>query len=718
MAIGISISITQNSQNIANNTSNVTVTVTAAWTYGSYNTYQQSGVLTIDGTQYSFTSSFNENATTSGSQELYTKTVDVSHNSDGTKTLSCTASYISGVSSGTVTASAANVLSTIARASSATAADGTLGAEHTITVHPTNSTFKHKIYYVFNGVTKYIAGSSSTYMSGTSVVWTPPLELAVKNTTGTSLSFWFNLQTYTSGGTLVGTVSPQITLAIPSSVKPSCTIAVKDANGLEDQYGNPIKGLSELAVTITPTTSYGADIAAYKATVDGVSYTTASFITSVLKSSGTLKISATVTDKRGRSGSVSSTKTVLDYTAPAVKSLTVKRCNQDGTENMQGAYIMATFSGTVTALNNKNSAQYTLRYKKTSASTYTSVSFSALSGSYVVADQTYIFAADTGSAYDVELAISDNFNTSTRKTSASTAFAIMHFNAAGKGVAIGKVSESDCLEVAMDAKFTGDISVGDVPLLNYIKSAYSNATTSAAGLMSAADKSKLAGTATVGYGTCSTSASTAAKSVTCSGFTLSTGSRVSVKFTYSNTNTSATLNVNGTGAKSIRTGSAVETIKTYTWPAGATVEFCYNGTYWVICAPISGTWTPTVKFGNTNATSYVYQDGHYSKIGNMVTLSFRIRCTAPTTGEIAISGFASTCGNAEPSYSGGGVFLPIFPYSSNYAGFIGFQMSSATTISPIVASATADSFGIYSATGQGVSGASVYLYGTIAYLIA
>ena len=37
MAVKITISIDQNSQSISANTSNVTVTVRASWTYGSYN---------------------------------------------------------------------------------------------------------------------------------------------------------------------------------------------------------------------------------------------------------------------------------------------------------------------------------------------------------------------------------------------------------------------------------------------------------------------------------------------------------------------------------------------------------------------------------------------------------------------------------------------------------------------------------------------------------
>lgn len=58
------------------------------------------------------------------------------------------------------------------------------------------------------------------------------------------------------------------------------------------------------------------------------------------------------------------------------------------------------------------------------------------------------------------------------------------------------------------------------------------------------------------YGTCSTAAATAAKvaTLTNSGadnFDLSTGVTIHIKFTYSNTATSPTLNVNGTGAKAI-----------------------------------------------------------------------------------------------------------------------------------------------------------------------
>ena len=122
MAVKLSLSCTQNSQSVANNTSNVTVKATASWTWGSWNEYKKPGYVIIDGTKYSFTSNFNPNATTTGSQVIFTKTVDVKHNADGSKTLAYSGSYTTGVSSGTITASGSKVLTTIPRQANLTAA--------------------------------------------------------------------------------------------------------------------------------------------------------------------------------------------------------------------------------------------------------------------------------------------------------------------------------------------------------------------------------------------------------------------------------------------------------------------------------------------------------------------------------------------------------------------------------------------------------------------
>ena len=84
------------------------------------------------------------------------------------------------------------------------------------------------------------------------------------------------------------------------------------------------------------------------------------------------------------------------------------------------------------------------------------------------------------------------------------------------------------------------------------------------------------------FGTCGTAAATAAKtvSVTSGTFALEAGSRVTVKFTYTNTADSPTLNVNSTGAKNIfHRGAQITTGANKGLLIGA-VDFVYDGTQW------------------------------------------------------------------------------------------------------------------------------------------
>ena len=95
------------------------------------------------------------------------------------------------------------------------------------------------------------------------------------------------------------------------------------------------------------------------------------------------------------------------------------------------------------------------------------------------------------------------------------------------------------------------------------------------------------------YAVCNTSGSAVAKTVSITNFKLVTGVRVFIKFTYAHDSTTkATLNVNSTGAKSIRYkgygvfkgyngGSNSDKQYPNTWEAGEIVEFIYDGTEWV-----------------------------------------------------------------------------------------------------------------------------------------
>lgn len=96
------------------------------------------------------------------------------------------------------------------------------------------------------------------------------------------------------------------------------------------------------------------------------------------------------------------------------------------------------------------------------------------------------------------------------------------------------------------------------------------------------------GGATQYYGTCATAAGTAAKVVTCPGFVLVAGARISVKFTNGSTSSSImTLNVNSTGAKYCGVYLYSGTWQTYAnrCEKNEVLEFIYDGTYWVTLTP-------------------------------------------------------------------------------------------------------------------------------------
>lgn len=328
MAVTLTIDIKLNSQSIANNTSNVTVNVNAKWTNGSYNQLQKSGWLQIDGTKYNFTSPFNYNRKTSGVETLFTKTVDVKHDSDGTKTLVCKASYDRS-SSETIGASVPDYeLPTIPRKSTLSVGDGKLGVPQTLTVTEQASSFTHTITAKCGSASAVTICTKST---NNSISFTPPLSWASQNTTGESVSVVYTITTY-NGSTSVGSNTYTKKCSIPSSVVPNCTVSVTDITGTSDIDGinGYVKGVSKLKVVITPDLSnnYGAGVKSYRTTIDGRTYTTATFTTDVLSKSGTLPLTVTVTDTRGRGLRQSVNIPVHDYSPPVVSKLTVHRCSK------------------------------------------------------------------------------------------------------------------------------------------------------------------------------------------------------------------------------------------------------------------------------------------------------------------------------------------------------------------------------------------------------
>ncbi len=433
------------SQSVANNTSTVTAKVQLVSTGSSYtinSSASKSGSLTINGTKYtfSFTASLSGNQT----KTLFTKTVTVAHNANGSKTCSFSATCginvtLSGTYYGNVTASGSGVFNTIARASTISSVTSSVSVNGTnaVTVNITRaaSSFTHTVVFSFGSYSK------TTEDVGTSTSYAIPQSWLNAIPNATSGTAKVTVTTY-SGSTKIGSaVSKDFTITVPATVVPTFgSVAVADTTTNQTTFGNMVQSKSKPKFTITASGALGSTIKAYKTVFEGKTYTGATPTASAITKSGTASATITVTDSRGRTASTTKTWTVVAYSAPKIISFQGFRCLADGTENYEGTYIKAAVNFSVSTVNNKNAASYTIEYKLQSATTWTSLtsgSVYALNSSIVSASGA--FGVDN--SFDIRLTVKDSFTTISSIFEIPTAFTLLDFNKSGKALAFGKVSE-------------------------------------------------------------------------------------------------------------------------------------------------------------------------------------------------------------------------------------------------------------------------------------
>lgn len=456
---------------VAKNTSNVTVTFKMKRTnnYSGNTTPGQASTFKLwcNGTYYTINIAAKGVTIKPGGVETQIGShtfTGIAHNTDGSKTMNIAVegSLVGCGSAGTIKVTIQKksvTLTKIARLSSLSAENGELGKSQKLTITQQDSSYTHTISYKCGTASDTISTNSSSKF----IDFTPPLSLANQNKTGTTVSITFTITTY-SGDTSLGSQTKTIICSIPETVKPTVSLTVTDNNGYAETYGYPIKGKSALKIELTEIIGGDSPISFRSITANGETYTDAPCTTSLLKSSGETSVTAKITDQRGRSAESSATVNVLDYESPTITSLYVTRCDSSGTANDQGKYIKVVFSGKITALNNKNTAQWKIQKKKSSDTSYIATTLTALNNNYKPNDYSYIFEADTGSSYDIRIAVTDAFSTVYRATSASTAMTIMHFKENGQGMAVGKISElDDVFDIGWEVRFFNGIKYLEIP---------------------------------------------------------------------------------------------------------------------------------------------------------------------------------------------------------------------------------------------------------------
>lgn len=430
-------------QSIANNTSTVSWTLKLVSTSSGAisSTTSKSWIVIVDSNRYEGTNTVG--IANNSTKILASGITAIKHADDGSKSFNYSFSQYFGITFNgsqieSISGSGSGTLDTIPRASDFTISEGTLGVAQNINIIRHSDAFMHGLTYSCGSVkTQLICAWNTT---AESVSFTPPLDLAWQAINGNRVWVDVHLQTYYSDGTPIGnTVTKGIWMTIPASVKPSCSMSISDPTGYADKFGAYIQGQSKLTIEVTPQTAYGSAIVSCAVVADGNRFTTMEVTTPVIQSTGSVEIYADVTDTRNRLGSTSTVVNVLPYSRPIITMLRVHRCDEDGTENDRGLYGKVTYAYTVDALDGKNGMSGFIQYKRCSDSEYTT---HELPVEFTADNATFIFAADDGSTYDVQLLIADSLVSVGHKTTLSTAFTLIHYAPSGRGITFGGIRDT------------------------------------------------------------------------------------------------------------------------------------------------------------------------------------------------------------------------------------------------------------------------------------
>lgn len=314
----------------------------------------------------------------------------------------------------------------------------TMGTAVTISTNRENTSMVHTITYAFGSATGTIGTAKAI---GASVSWTPALTLANQIPSSTKGTCTITCKTYV-GDTLIGTESISVTLSVPASVVPTCSLATAlVTNGEPSSWGVAVQGYTKVKCTATATGVYGSTIKSYKITGGGYSSSASTYTTGVMKASGSNTFTLTVTDSRGRTATATKSVTVYEYAPPKFSSPTVYRADSSGTKTSSGAYVYAKTSFSYSSVNGKNSATCTVAYRKNGATSYSGTT-SLTSGTGVTIGGG---AISSGSSYVVRFSLTDGIQTVTKDIPIGTVLRSFHIKKGGKGVAFGKVAETDNL---------------------------------------------------------------------------------------------------------------------------------------------------------------------------------------------------------------------------------------------------------------------------------
>ena len=437
-----------NSQNIANNCTNITVQAQLISTGSSYTiraSAVKNGTLNIDGTAYNFT--FNASLSGNQTKTVFEKNIDIYHNGDGTR--SCYMGLdlgievtLSGKHWGTVSTSGTATFTTIPRKSEITSiTGGTIGGTMTVNIDRKSSAFTTSVWLFLGDQSWVNVANKST---ATSITFTVPNSLANAIPNATSGNGTVKIRTY-NGDTELGECDWGKSFEVPDWMKPSISQVLLDTDTCVGNDGWMfVQWKSKMRVRTTASGSYGSWITGIRVDYDGTQYWGSDIWTNIQTINGNRPGQVHAWDSRGRYTSWSGNATVQWYQNPW-GSLSAYRCDANGNrDDINGTYVKVAYSGYKASHNGYNGFDLAINHRESGKdwSSNDVWSGSEVNGGTAILGST-TSAYDLDKTYEIKLVISDYYTSTTYIFPISTSQVLLDFKAGGKGLGVGRVATKD-----------------------------------------------------------------------------------------------------------------------------------------------------------------------------------------------------------------------------------------------------------------------------------
>lgn len=446
-------SFTENSTNVANNTSNVTCTATFSASNSNWSTgYPSSLTIYWHDNRENYDRQV-ASISFSGINQWETKTasgtINVTHKDDGTLSGYAYAYFSKG---STTTSWACNsggvttdwtALTTIARASQPTVTPSTFNIGDTITINTNrkSTAFTHTLTFYFGTYSYQIGtGITDTVTFDTSIIADEMYQQIPNASVGEG-----NVTAVTYNGTTqIGTKNVIFNAKVTNS-NPTFNAGYQDINSrtiaITDNNQQLIRNNSNLQISVTNTSAKNyATLSSLTAVINGTTYTGSLRGTGGSIDVGTLNLSSNttaqviLTDSRGISTTKNLNLIILDWVLPTA-IISLQRQNNFYSET--DINVNAEYS----SLDNKNTISIKVRDKKASDSTY---------GSYTTLQDnvTTTLTLDNNYAWDVQVLLEDAIGSTTYNLTIDRGIPITFFDRLKRSVGINCFpADAESLEV-------------------------------------------------------------------------------------------------------------------------------------------------------------------------------------------------------------------------------------------------------------------------------